>query len=237
MRIDVHTYTNRFADNKLHSCTAIVIDVLRATTSIIRAAQNGALKIIPTKEPGDAASVAMNIGARDCVLAGERGGIRLPGFDIGNSPLDFSPEAVSEKNVIFCTTNGTQAICGMSGAANLLIGAMINRTAVARRAVELGQDIVIMCAGTDGRFSADDICAAGAIIDAIYSFVGRIPTDDCGIVSHLLYCDWLENRIDLDSTLHCSRLIRLGFGDDIKFCFTPDVTDVVPFLKDGVITV
>lgn len=99
----------------------------------------------------------MNIGARDCVLAGERGGIRLPGFDVGNSPLDFSHELVSGKNVIFCTTNGTQAICGMSGAANLLIGAMINRTAVARRAVELGQDIVIMCAGTDGRFSADDI--------------------------------------------------------------------------------
>ena len=118
MKIDVITYRDKLYDNMLNGHTVIVIDVLRCTSAIIAALDNGAAKIIPAVEPGDATAYANRIGIKDCILGGERGCMILPGFNVGNSPFEYDRETVGGKTVIISTSNGTAAICG-AGAAEL----------------------------------------------------------------------------------------------------------------------
>ncbi len=236
MRIDIMPIYGRVSANHISGSTVIIVDVLRASSSIITAVMNGANRIVPASDPGEAAALALRLGAKDCVLAGERGGIRIQDFDLGNSPAEFNEKAVRDKTVIMSTTNGTEAIKSMASAKTVLIGAMINRTAVAKRAVELGDDVLIVCAGTMGRISADDLCAAGAIAEAINA-ASQTPIEatDFTMVCCMLYADWREGRADLAVTEHYSRLVRLGFEDDVKYCFTEDITDRVPVCDGGVI--
>ncbi|HWQ59287.1 MAG TPA: 2-phosphosulfolactate phosphatase [Clostridia bacterium] len=237
MKIDTIPLYSKIPVNQLSGCTVIVVDVLRASSSIITAVMNGAQKIVPASDPGEAAALALRLGVRDCVLAGERGGLRLPDFSLGNSPAEFTAEAVGGKQVIISTTNGTEAINSVKNAKNVLIGGMINRTAVARRALEFEDDILIVCAGTQGRISADDLCAAGAIAEAMNGVAGQpLTPTDFTMVCCMLYADWREGRADLSVTDHYSRLVRLGFEDDVKYCFTQDITDVVPVYNGGVIS-
>ena len=180
MRIDVVPVYGKMISSHISGSTVIVVDVLRSTSCITMAVKNGAERVIPAVDPGEAASIAGRLGIRDCVLAGERGGIKLPDFNRGNSPAEYSAENVQGKTVVISTSNGTAAIHGSSAAKDVLIGAMINRTAVAKRALALGDDILIVCAGTDGAISADDLIAAGAIADAVCRHAAyRIC--DCGM--------------------------------------------------------
>ncbi|MBQ9833235.1 MAG: 2-phosphosulfolactate phosphatase [Clostridia bacterium] len=237
MHIDTLPQYSKLPSNHISACTVIVVDVLRASTSIIWAVKNGAKQIVPTADAGEAASVVNRLGLNDCVLAGERGGEKLAGFDIGNSPAEFNQERVYGKTVVISTTNGTVAIHGMNSAKTLLIGGMINRTAVAKKAIELGNDVLIVCAGTDGTVSADDICAAGAIADAIINNSSEpCFVTDFTRVSISLYKDFLDDRFDLASTYHYSRLLSLGFTEDPVFCFQEDITDVIPVYENGIIT-
>ncbi|MDO4567924.1 MAG: 2-phosphosulfolactate phosphatase [Clostridia bacterium] len=236
MKVTTLNYPGRLNDMRTSGRTVIIVDTLRASTCIVWAVKNGAEKVIPIADPGDAATMHLMIGG-ECILAGERGGIKVPGFDIGNSPLDFTASAVRGKTVIICTTNGTNAICAVKNASSpLIIGAMINKSAVARRAVELGNDVLILCAGTDGRISADDICTAGAIAEGIYALrPAQYEQDDMTFMARTLYADHAAKRVDLAQTAHWSRLLKLGFAADVNFCFTEDITDVVPELVSGII--
>lgn len=236
VRIDSIPLYSRISPSQLSGCTVIVVDVLRSSSSIITAVMNGAHRIVPASDPGEAAALAIRLGVRDCVLAGERGGLRLPDFTLGNSPSEFNPQAVKDKQVIISTSNGTEAINSVRSAKTVLIGAMINRTAVAKRALEIGDDVIIVCAGTQGRISADDLCAAGAIAEAMNRISEQpLEATDFTMVCCMLYADWLEGRADLSVTEHYARLIKLGFANDVKYCFTQDITDVVPVYDGGVI--
>lgn len=167
-------------------------------------------------------------------MAGERGAVLIPGFDIGNSPAEYTEARVGSKAVVISTTNGTGAICKSESASNVLIGSMLNCTAVAKRAVELGNDVILMCAGTGGEFSADDIYAAGAIASAIQTLTDA-ELCDLTRVSCLVYDRWKEDRTELSKTKHYKRLVSLGLESDINFCLTRDLTDIVPEYKNGVI--
>lgn len=236
MNLDVYPKYEKLLSSRISNSTLIVVDVLRSTTSIIWAVRNGASKIIPAMDPGEAAGIYNRLGQGDCVLAGEVGGIKHPDYHIGNSPAEFSPETVRDKSIVISTSNGTAAITGATGAKNILIGAMINRTAVAKRAVELGDDIVVLCAGTNGQISADDLCAAGAICNAIKNIArDGVEETDIAYVCRSLYKQWKSDDWDLSRTEHWKKLESLGFAEDIKFCFSPDITNVVPEYKNGII--
>lgn len=236
MKIEIMPTCSKVPVNHISGSTVIVVDVLRASTSIITAVMNGAQRIIPAADPAEAAAFAMRLGPRDCVLAGEREAMKLPDFDLGNSPYEFTPDAVADKVVIMSTSNGTAAINSMKSAKNILIGGMINRKAVAKRALELGDDIIILCAGTDGTISADDLCAAGAIAEAVNMLsLTPVEASDMTMVCCMLFANWKEGRADLSVTRHYSRLIRLGLERDVDYCFTLDTTDVVPVYDGGVI--
>lgn len=147
---------------------AVVIDVLRASTTMITALAHGAASVLPVADVDEARRLAGELGQR-ALLGGERGGLRIPGFDLGNSPREYTAERVVGQAVVITTTNGTAALHACSDAREIVVGAMVNRTAVAETVRRLAGDrgvVHLVCAGTDGVVSAEDVLAAGAILDA-----------------------------------------------------------------------
>jgi 2-phosphosulfolactate phosphatase len=153
---------------------AVVIDVLRASTTIITALAHGATRVRPVLTIEEARAEA---AARDALLGGERGGRRIDGFDLGNSPLEYSRDRVGGRSIVITTTNGTAALHACKEATEVLIGAIVNRTAVAACARSLaeqraGCDAHLVCAGTEGAVTEEDLLAAGAILDAVVQHHG-----------------------------------------------------------------
>jgi 2-phosphosulfolactate phosphatase len=144
--------------------TAVIVDVLRATTTIIHALAAGAKEVIPCVEVDEARRTASRFPPDQVVLGGERGGIAVQGFDLGNSPQDYTPERLCGKTLVITTTNGTRAMARAQAAAEIILSAFVNASAVCRR-LQGRSSIHILCAGTDGQFSDDDILLAGLLVD------------------------------------------------------------------------
>ena len=233
MNIDVSMRYSDASAEQLEGHTVIVIDVLRCTSVMIRALENGCERIIPVLQPEEAIALADTLGRRNCVLGGERGCNKLPGFDLGNSPLEYTPEIVGGKTVIMTTSNGTNAIKRAASGELVLIGALSNKLTVAMAAIKSGRDIHIICSGTSGKVSADDLVAAGGIIEAIQGFSGEAFLTDSAIVCTVMYDSFITGEFDLEGSYHCSRLISLGYSDDIDYCLTENTQYVVPYYKDG----
>jgi 2-phosphosulfolactate phosphatase len=143
--------------------TAVVIDVLRASTTVVHALEAGAEAVLPCQEVDEAWALARKFSPGQFVLGGERHGLPIDGFDLGNSPEDYTPDWVGGKVVIFTTTNGTRAMMHARFATRILIGAFVNATAVCQEL--LGEErIHLICAGTDGQFSRDDVLLAGLLV-------------------------------------------------------------------------
>ncbi|MFM8377823.1 MAG: 2-phosphosulfolactate phosphatase [Planctomycetia bacterium] len=163
-----HDLYQRLSAGSCAGGIAVVIDVLRASTTMITALAHGATHVVPVANVTEARRLATEAGPA-ALLGGERGGVRIPGFDLGNSPLEYTPDRVGGRTVVITTTNGTAALAASRGAREILIGAIVNCTAVAaaiRRLARDGDHVHLVCAGTDGRVSAEDVLAAGAILDA-----------------------------------------------------------------------
>jgi 2-phosphosulfolactate phosphatase len=171
----VHLLPALVAPEMLAGRTAVVIDVLRATTTIVTALAAGAREVVPCLEVEEALQLAAN-SPNDCVLGGERGGLRIEGFRLGNSPAEYLPEAVADKRVIFTTTNGTRAMIHCRQAHRVLIAAFVNFSATCRELASQPH-IDIVCAGTDGNVTREDTLLAGAIVDDLVSGANG-PTDD-----------------------------------------------------------
>ena len=148
----------------LTGATAIVIDVLRASTTIITALEAGAKEVAPCTEVGEARRLAADFPAGEAVLGGERGGTAVEGFELGNSPREYHPGTVEGRTVVYTTTNGTRALFRCRAAAEVLVAGFVNVSAVCRRVA--GRDrIAVVCAGTDGEVSEDDVLLAGMIAE------------------------------------------------------------------------
>lgn len=225
-------------DVPVHFCmnkTAVIIDVLRATTTIVTALRNGARNVIPVAEVEEAVELSRNFSPEDQVLAGERMCVQIDGFDLSNSPLEFTEERVRDKAVFLTTTNGTRAIQGTQ-AAEVLIGALVNATATGQYLAKQGRDAVLICAGTLGHFSMEDHLAAGAIIHAIKDIDPSAETDDFSLASLILYqhCSTEEKMHQLlDQTQHYRRLKGLGLIGDLDHCLCQDSMPILAGYEDG----
>jgi 2-phosphosulfolactate phosphatase len=235
MRVSVFATSESVIDSAhtVRECFAVVIDVLRATSTIITALNHGARSVIPAVGVPEAITIFRALDGDSALLCGERHGVRIPGFDLGNSPLEYAPETVGGRTLVMTTTNGTRAIAAVKDAAEAVMGGFLNAASVARRASRSGLPVTLVMAGTNGRFSLDDALATGAILDAL---PGAEP-DDLGRVCYSLY---RENQTDLIGALrHCSHyhtLAALGFVGDIAWCVRRDVMDTVPvFVKDRIV--
>ncbi len=238
MKIDVYAAYNHILDKDIKDKVIIVLDTLRATTSIITAMKNGCKEIIPVDDINDALEVSKTMGSHT-LLAGERDSSIIPGFDMGNSPLEFMPDKVKGKSIVMTTTNGTEAMLKASSARVVFIGALINGEAVAHEAIKQRRDLKLLCAGNDRKLALEDILTAGAIIDEISAKSNaKLELDDLATISLNLY---RQHRWDLVGALrgsaHYEALVSKGFERDVEYCCNMNIMDVVPTLKDGVITV
>src|SRR3712207_4750383 len=152
MKIDVIISANDIKEEKVKGKTVIIIDILRATSVIVTALNNGCNEVIPVLEVEDAMKIVKD-NRKKYILGGERNALKIEGFDFSNSPLDYTKDVVKDKTLVMTTTNGTRAIHGAMSAKNILIGAMINARSVANKVLELDNDLVIINSGTNGEFS------------------------------------------------------------------------------------
>ena len=164
--LNVHYLPTRVEESVLAGSVVIVIDLLRASSTICQALASGAMCVAPFLEIEEAKRAAEGFARGEVALGGERHGQTIEGFDLGNSPLEYTPDAVRGRRVVFTTTNGTRALHHARLAKRTLIGCALNRQAMAD-AVANEPRIDILCAGTDGAVTGDDILAAGAIVHAL----------------------------------------------------------------------
>ena len=216
---------------------AVVIDVLRATTTIAWSLQNGAeaIEAFANLEELEAAAAAWP--AQQRLRAGERGGQRVAGYDLGNSPLAVTPELVGGKRIFMSTTNGTRSLAAVKSVPLLLTACLPNRTAVARRLLEQECSRVwIVGSGWEGDYSLEDSFAAGAVVSAaiemaVAPHIGVSFGNDEMLAALALWQQWhLDTETCLRTASHGQRLINLGDHDtDFACCAAVDSLQLVPF--------
>lgn len=208
----------------------VVIDVLRATSVVAAALANGVVKIKTVQTPQQA--LTLKTQNAKLLLAGERNAQRLDGFDFGNSPLEMDKEQLRGREMVLCTSNGTQAVAASHHAKNVITAAFVNMAAVINQLDSLEDDISIICSGTNGRFSLDDTLAASVLVNRL-TRTKEYRLSDSAQAMILMHLD--ENRIgeSLKDCYHLNLLVSKGFQKDVDYCLTLDSLDVVPQMRNG----
>jgi 2-phosphosulfolactate phosphatase len=218
----------------------VVIDVLRASTSIATALANGARAVIPVESTEEVVMRAKAFERSEVKLAGERQMRPIPGFDLGNSPREFSRETVEGKTVLLSTTNGTTAIAALQGPRDVVIGSYVNFSAVLamlRAALRGGTDIAILCAGRDKQFSLEDAACAGRYAHHAMRRRTDIAVNDAAFASMLIDRRYSDNLLRLFSaSAHGRALSEAGYGEDLAVCAAIDSYPIIPIYQDRQIT-
>ena len=237
MKIQVVPTAQQTQDIDFSGKTAVVIDVLRATSVITTALDNGARKVIPVKTIEEAQRLYAASDMATTLRGGERNALKIEGFNLSNSPLEYKKKVVEGKIIILTTTNGTNAINNVQGADEVILACFRNAAAVVDHIVGLShrgsRDVVIVCSGTEGQFSLDDGLCAGMVIDLLKQQT-KIEADDLGLLLNRFYNENKDNLLAaLSDCFHLKRLASLGFCDDIKFCLETNRVTTVPVYRDG----
>ena len=242
MKIDI--VYNRKEISGLENNTVIMIDVLRASTTIIAAFSNGCKNIMPVLEVDDALKLYSE--DNDLLLCGERRGLKPENFHLGNSPFDYTREIVEERKLIYTTTNGTKSLLAAKGAKHILIGTFVNLKAVINKALSFGNDITVLCAGREGEFSLEDAFCAGLMVTTINNLVCNLDIGDgarwgyYAVKSIMGVLDELnDNQIQtfLSNTKHGKYLLSIGLQRDLAFCARQNIFEIVPEYKIDNLTV
>jgi len=233
MKIHAYLLPLETTDSAFKGKIAVVIDVLRASTSIVTAKANGAEKLIPTATIEAAKKLAGTLDRASTLLCGEREGRMIDGFDLGNSPREYTREVVTGKTVILTTTNGTETIMRLDGAREIVVCGLLNLGAVAE-AVRGEEELFIACSGRDRRFSLEDSVCAGGLIARLRDLGVRPALDDGAATCEALFA---LHRADLAACLrgssHGRYLAEIGFDADIADCAALDAQSVVPVVREG----
>jgi 2-phosphosulfolactate phosphatase len=233
MKVKLYFTPTPLSEAKVRGRIAVVIDVLRASTSICTALMNGCREVIPVASVGDAAAMRANLDRERVLVCGEREGIKVEGFDLGNSPAEYSEEVVQNKALIFASTNGSRAILKCSPAYAAYVCGFVNMSAIVDTIKSQGKDIAIICAGKQGNFSLEDTDCGGAVIDRLMESGGDyVISNDAAQVALMLY----KNRSgSIESVVkqadHARYLMSIGFGEDVVTSSTLDTCPVIPVLS------
>ena len=208
----------------------VVIDVLRATSAICAAFQNGIKSIIPVATIEE----AREYQKKGYLVGAERKGQIVEGFDFGNSPYSYMKDELKGKEVVLSTTNGTKALSIVSDAPIVVVGALNNLDALCEWLALQDKNVLCLCSGWQDKFNLEDTICAGAISDKLIS-TGKFKSDeDSSIAAKYLYLSAWNNPLGyLKSSSHRKRLKNLNLNEDIKYCLTPNKTNVIPILKNG----
>jgi 2-phosphosulfolactate phosphatase len=235
MRIELIPTARQIADFDLSNKTAVVIDVLRATSVIITALQNGAKAVVPVVSVEKAVEL-YNASGQTALMGGEKDAIIIDGFQLGNSPLHYTRETIGGKEIILKTTNGTQAIKAGSGANILLVAAFLNVQAVVDFLSQNDHDVVLLCSGTNGKFSMDDGLCAGMLIKGL---VEKTQADCCdlSLTMQQFALQKGDLREKLKHCLHLNYLVSLGYEKDVNYCLQTNTINLVPQWVGGKVIV
>ena len=218
---------------------AVVIDVLRATSTLVAALAEGASYILAAAaiDEAFAARARLEAEGQAVLLGGEREGVKVPGFDLGNSPAEYTPSRVGGRAVVLCTTNGTAALSRCAGAAVLYAASFLNAGATAQRLLTQARDVTLCCAGKEGAPALEDLCCAGLIATRLLA-AHPYDADDATALATLC---WREYKTDpvrmLGECNHGRYLAGLGFDADLAFCARVDAVPLaVSRAADGKLT-
>ena len=213
---------------KVDEYIAVIVDIFRATSSICYGIENGAEAIIPVAEVEEC--LAYRDKEAHYLLAAERNGEVVTGFDFGNSPFSYTKEKVGCKTVVLTTTNGTHALHLSRSAKKIVIGSFLNLTSLCNWLKTQNENILLVCAGWKNNFNLEDTLFSGAVVDQLKS--GDYKTDDAAIAANDLY-QLAKGDLNayLAKTSHSERLKKLGIEADIAFCLNVDITTAIPVLQ------
>ncbi len=213
---------------QIENSIAVIIDIFRATSSICYGIENGAEAIIPVAKVEECA--AYREKGLDYLLAAERNGEVVAGFDFGNSPFSYTKEKVLGKTVVLTTTNGTHALHLSIKAKKIVIGSFLNLTALCNWLKDQQENILLVCAGWKNNFNLEDTLFAGAVVDQLKD--KNYKLDDPSIAANDLFqLGKNDLNLYLQKTAHSERLKKLGIEEDIKFCLQVDLTTAIPVLE------
>lgn len=221
----------------------VVLDVLRATSSIVAAISNGARAVVPAATAEEALRVAKNLESDDVLLAGERGGHRIEGFALGNSPLEMTAEAVEGKTLVMATTNGTGTLVAADPGRPVLVGAITNFSALmarAREEVAGNRELIVLCAGRERMFALEDSYVAGRVVQSLLPDGKRknVNLNDAAIAALELVRRYGDRwRRAVLASAHARELRALGYREDVESATVVDAFDVVPEYSDRLIKV
>jgi len=241
MRVDVFFTPAGLSPAEVQGRAIFVIDILRATTTMCAALSHGAKAIIPVASTEEALRLSQTIGSTDVILAGEQNCLKIPGFQLGNSPLEMSEVTVRGKTIIVSTSNGTKALLACQGAHSVYPTAAVNLSAAAEKARELresDQPVAVVCAGRENAFSLDDSYCAGRLVAATLG--DRRPRrglNDAAIACLDLVRRYGDNwRRPLAYSRAGRELIELGFRADLLDAARLDAYPVLPHFHERRVT-
>jgi len=233
MKIDLSFSTGQFDELQLRDKHVVVLDVLRASSTITVALNNGAREIIPVASIESAVKISGSLFGEVTLRGGERNGKIIEGFNLGNSPLEYNEAAVKGKSIIYCTTNGSVAMAKSRYARTLVVGSFLNLTTVVEYIRSENKDFMFICAGrlnSIGNFSLEDAVCAGMMIHKLMKTESlELNLSDSAKAAQALYRSFGRSILKmLKSSEHGKFLIDIGFADDLKICAAVDSVPVLP---------
>lgn len=235
MDIEVFLTSNGIEEDDVRGRTVVVIDVLRACSTIATALKHGARAIVPVLDMAQASRIAANLDPNIYRLGGERGGEKIEGYHLGNSPLEYTRKQVEGRDVILNTTNGTKALMRARDARHLVAGSLLNAGRVVDFIKQTGTDVTIVCAGRHDRIALEDTVCAGLMLDRLWSDTEE-PTfvSDAANTAYTLYKHdrpHVSKRLRRGNSVQL--LIDMGYAQDVEYCFQVDALPVLPYYRDN----
>ena len=228
VRIDVTLTAEAVDPADLVAVTVLIVDVLRASTTMTAALAGGAAAIVPVPDADEARRRRAAVDG-DVLLAGERRGNTINGFDLGNSPVEFASATVRGKTVIFTTSNGTRALLAARGAAAVGVAALVNLSAASAWALAAERDVSIICAGERGAPSLEDHVCAGLLVERMKAAEPGVQLTPAAVEAARAARPYAKHVRRLRTTSSWARhLVRSGRGGDVDACLAVDTTTIVP---------
>jgi 2-phosphosulfolactate phosphatase len=237
MQIQTNLAANQFDELALREKTAVVIDVLRASTTVITALANGARKVIPTPSVEAAAKIAGPLVDGITIRGGERGGKMIEGFTLGNSPLEYTDERVREKSVVYSTTNGSPLFLKAKYARHMLVCSFVNISTVAGFLKENSTEIEVLCAGNSGRFALEDGVCAGMLVHLLADGdADDLSMCDATLAARALYRTHSKSLMKMLKQCEGGKVLTgLGYEADLQYAAGIDTVPVLPVLDDNIL--
>lgn len=208
----------------------VVIDVLRATSAICAAFDNGIKSIIPVATIEE----AREYQKKGFLVGAERKGQIVEGFDFGNSPYSYMKEELKGQDVVLSTTNGTKALSIAKDAETVVVGSLLNLDVLCEWLAKQDKNVLCLCSGWQDKFNLEDTICAGAISEYLINTGEFTSDEDSSIAAKYLYLSAWDNPMGfLKSSSHRRRLKNLNLNEDVKYCLTPNTSNSIPILRDG----